>query len=168
MYCAQLRTQLWYKVAIHCYVTVFVCSSVCPLATVLPRPQSLSLCCLIHSHCSVHTHIPNKPASFPMRVSLTHILYIHRHSAISPSLSFLTHVHKVSHTHTITRTVRTLWERRLAAQHSPTTHCKLQINQPCAWLALMCVCVYQRENGRVWVRNFIFLASFLSLFSDSR
>lgn len=144
-----------------------LCHCVCPIphATALPRPQSLSLCCLIHSHCSVHIHTHTKHAClFPyVAHSQTRILYIHRHSSISSSFSFLC-------MHTITRTLQTLAERRLAAQHSPTTYCKLQINQPWAWLALMCVCLCVSGTKCVWawVRNLIFLAFLLALFSDSR
>ena len=67
----------------------YVCISVCPIpsATALPRPQSLSLCCLIHSHCSVHTHRHTYQTRLLVFLCASHS-QTHRRSAISPSRTY--------------------------------------------------------------------------------
>lgn len=96
VYCAQLRTQLWQKTETHCYVTVFV-----PFLMQQHSPGlSLSLCRLIHSHCSVHTytHIPNTPVCFPMYLTHRHTYCTYTGTLPFPPL-FLFYACTRSHAH---------------------------------------------------------------------
>lgn len=133
-YCAQVRTdsissQVRNKPTCHC-----LCIS---LPSFLLQQPSLgsSLHSLIHST-AVHTHTEH--GCLFCNVLLTHKqAYTHRQRAMSlPPLS-------LTHTHTANTT-----EGGLEAECSPTTHCKLKINQRWAWSALMCICVHHRHKQR--------------------
>lgn len=78
----------------HYVCCVCVCIYPIPPATALPRPQSLSLCCLIHSHCSVHTH--TKHACLFSYTCLTHK---HTYCTYTGTLLFPPHF-LFSHTYT--------------------------------------------------------------------
>lgn len=114
-YCAQVRTdsissQVRNKPTRHCVCVLvfprFSCNSP-PQAPVASSAQSNP------QHCSAHT--PSTAAYFAMRFSLTNK---HTHTD-----NVLCHF-PLSHTHSANTT-----EGGLEAECSPTTHCKLKINQ---------------------------------------
>lgn len=143
MHCTQKPIHLVYKAATH-RVLVFVCISAC---------LRLSPCQLIQSYCRLDTQ--TQLLVFLWGISLTNTHTVQELWYFP--LTFFSHTQtetiplslSLSHTHTITFTVQTRAGRRLAAQHSPSALCKLQINQ--CW-ACMCACQWgklgdsEREN----------------------
>lgn len=133
-YCAQVRTdsissQVRNKPTCHC-----VCVLVFPLFSCNSPPRAPV--CTVWSTALQCTHTEH--GCLFCNVLLTHKqAYTHRQRAMSlPPLS-------LTHTHTANTT-----EGGLEAECSPTTHCKLKINQRWAWSALMCICVHHRHKQR--------------------
>lgn len=133
-YCAQVRTdsissQVRNKPTCHCVCVLvfplFSCNSP-PRAPVASSAQSNP------QHCSAHTH----------RARLL-ILQCASHSQTSIHTQTTCYVTSPPLTHTANTA-----EGGLEAECSPTTHCKLKINQRWAWSALMCICVNHRHKQR--------------------